>query len=175
MLRVLPREDDMEDGETELTLGSFDLCGPLETNDLVHRSRLPSLCGGLGYFAGQPSQELRYGPHRGTGALWRVYELASPVQRTSLDSRPFVLKMAIPSIPCGNPEDQGSYTAIQAAAAVLNECQLLLGPLEDLQGSLVPKVFGIYVTKLNGVDAWGMVVEDCGNPIWLPDLQPRHK
>ena len=154
----------------------MELCGPLEASDIMHRVTLPSLVGRPRCLPEHQPMDACIGRLRGVGALWTVYDFVPSVKDSFVGEQRVVLKLAIPSV--SHSDDQhvsGAYNTEQAAAAVLHESQLMLGALKDLQGEMIPNLFGILVAQYDGMDTWSMVVEDCGDPISLAGLQPRHR
>jgi hypothetical protein len=90
------------------------------------------------------------------------------------------IKMSDPSGLIENREDHDSYygstSAYKIRSAIKTELDLLNGPLLHLQGTVVPQVYGRYVTKKSdGKDVRAILMKDGGDPIKPADLLLHEK
>lgn len=112
-------------------------------------------------------ERIQVGDYLSSGRLWDVFhaDLVLPSARPSL---PAIIKFLVPQPGCRFD----TYSEHEMRRAVVKEDVLYRGPLKTIQGTVVPRYYGLWagILKVDGPfdvtrDVWGMMIEDVGDAL----------
>lgn len=163
-----------------LDLSSVLLGGPLPWPHIPTESSLPSLFGQVCWKPGETAKRegdtdvanLRVTETCGQGAIWNAFRLTSvSTSRTRL-----VLKLSIPGLFPSTSGPTDEYNRSDALHAIKRDLDIVshLSHL-GLGGTVVPLVHGIYAGRCEGMEVWGMLMEDGGEEVEVTRLSASSK
>lgn len=115
------------------------------------------------------------------GALWDVFTISSdtelpisPNPNTYINGRKAqprqIVKICCPSALGDGTPRSGGYTSSDARHAIHTEVEYYFAELMELQGDVVPRVYGVYGgVTLDGREVWAMVMEHVGTALVIGD------
>lgn len=85
---------------------------------------------------------LKLTSHRGYGSLWETFSALTPDNHSTL---PLIAKLtSLSTFPERPTSDRSVLSRPKAERDIAHETRLMLGPLQPLQGTVVPLFFGLY-------------------------------
>ena len=140
------------------------ISGPLTWSQYSPSGRLPRLSGvPIDQPAGQRSVSIV--KEVGRGAVWRAYEVKDCAEDTA---QSMVLKLAGPTHSIHS--EDGFYDIGEMQQAIRTEFDLVEDVLLDLQGTVIPRVYGLYAGAHGTEITWGMLMENGGSPVIVEEL-----